>query len=341
MRLPFLQRNSVKEVPATAPSGAQRPSKVKVSDLPIALYLNQRVTFDILAILEDGFAHMTTLHTSSSSEESAGLEAGAQLGIANPFAFLGLSLGAKGRLGTINESAEVTTEQLFHTPTSLFARLRQELFQLGLVEVVQSNQVDFEKIRPGQFIEFEAVLRRSPIVSLLDTFVGLAPFAEAFGSPIGPPNAISSNQRKGSSNRKGQGRRGAQTKPKRQPIEGLAEAQLLRDAVTAAGSEYLVAECGEHRFVLTAENPYFVDSTMNDVIDGTFRVLGKVTRVVPEGTNESIGLLRRSALGQFGEAVGGLAEAFASLPEAAGFSGQADTEIPAPTIQLIPICIFA
>ena len=51
----------------------------------------------------------------------------------------------------------------------------------------------------------------------------------------------------------------------------------MLNAVTAAGSEDLVAECGVHRFVLTAEKPYFVDSTMNDVIDGTFRVFGKVT----------------------------------------------------------------
>ena len=55
----------------------------------------------------------------------------------------------------------------------------------------------------------------------------------------------------------------------------------MLDAITAAGSEDLVAECGVHRFVLTAEKSYFVDSTMNDVIDGTFRVFGKVTRVVP------------------------------------------------------------
>ena len=69
----------------------------KGSDLPIALYLNQRVTFDLLAVLEDGFAQMTTLQTSASNAEATGLEAGGQLGIANPFAFLGLSLGGKGK----------------------------------------------------------------------------------------------------------------------------------------------------------------------------------------------------------------------------------------------------
>ena len=80
------------------------PDEFKASDLPIALYLNQRVTFDLLAVLEDGFTRMATIQTSSSNAETTGLEAGAQLGIANPFAFLGLSLGGKGKRDAIAPS---------------------------------------------------------------------------------------------------------------------------------------------------------------------------------------------------------------------------------------------
>ena len=80
---------------------------------------------------------------------------------------------------------------------------------------------------------------------------------------------------------------------------------------------------------------------MNDVIDGTFRVFGKVTRVVPAGAEEGISLLRKSAIGNLGGVTDQLASVFDSLPEA-GFTGQrVETEIPAPTLQMIPIAIFA
>lgn len=305
----------------------------KASDLPIALYLNQRVTFDLLAVLEDGFAQMATLQTSSSNAETTGLEAGAQLGIANPFAFLGLSLGGKGKRDTSAQSDEVMTEQLFHTPTSLFARLRQQLMEQGLVKVIEADSVAFEDVVAGQFVEFEAVLRRSPVVSVLESLIGLAPILEAVDTP---PATAPANQ---SRRRGGRGQKN-QPKQKSQPVEGMRELKLMRDAVAAAGSEDLVAECGSHRFVLTAEKPYFVDSTMNDVIDGTFRVFGKVTRVVPEEAGEGISLLRRSALGNFGDVVKELQPVFEGLRDA-GFSGEAETEIPAPTLQLIPIGIFA
>ena len=306
----------------------------KASDLPIALYLNQRVTFDLLAVLEDGFAQMTTLQTSASNAEATGLEAGAQLGIANPFAFLGLSLGGKGKRDAATKSGEVITEQLFHTPTSLFARLRQQLMEQGLVEVLEADSVAFEEVVPGQFVEFEAVLRRSPVVSVLESLIGLAPILEAVEASPASPAPSNPSRRKGGRGQKNQ------AKQKSQPVEGMREMKLMRDAVVAAGSEDLVAECGAHRFVLTAEKPYFVDPTMNDVIDGTFRVFGKITRVVPEEAEEGISLLRRSALGNFGDVVKELQPVFEGLREA-GFSGEAETEIPAPTLQLIPIGIFA
>lgn len=306
----------------------------KASDLPIALYLNQRVTFDLLAVLEDGFAQMTTLQTSSANAKTTGLEAGAQLGIANPFAFLGLALGGKGKRDATTTSDEVITEQLVHTPTSLFARLRQQLMEQGLVKVLEANSVAFEEMVAGQFVEFQAVLRRSPVVSVLESLIGLGPIIEVADTSPAPPGTGSTNRRKGARNQKDQAKQG------RQPVEGMREVKLMLDAVTAAGSEDLVAECGVHRFVLTAEKPYFVDSTMNDIIDGTFRVFGKVTRVVPKETEEGISLLRRSALGSFGNIVKELQPVFANLKEA-GFTGEAETEIPAPTLQMIPVGIFA
>ena len=214
MKLPFRGGNSPTSGVTTVPTNEQDVPQVKASDLPIALYLNQRVTFDLLAILEDGFAQMTTLQASSSSSEGSAVEAGGQLGIGNPFAFLGLSLGGKGKRDATTKSDEVISEQLFHTPTSLFARLREQLMEKGLVKVLEANLVAFEDVVPGQFVEFEAVLRRSPAVSVLETVIGLAPIMEAVDVSPAPSSAGSTGQKRGGSNQRGQ------AKQKVQPVRG-------------------------------------------------------------------------------------------------------------------------
>lgn len=121
----------------------------------------------------------------------------------------------------------------------------------------------------------------------------------------------------------------------------MKQLDTFLNAVTVDGSEDLIAQCGANRFVLTAETTYFVDPTLNDVIDGTFRIFGKVTRVVPAGEDDGISLLRRSPMGDIGGFSEQLESSFSSLPDS-GFTGEkVETEIPAPTLQMIPIGIFA
>ena len=85
-------------------------------------------------------------------------------------------------------------------------------------------------------------------------------------------------------------------KPQKKQIE------LIRSAVTAEGSQDFIAEMDCLRVVLTTEQDYFIDPSMNDIIDGTFRVFGKTTRVVSDNA-EKISLLRKTALGKFGSIV--------------------------------------
>ncbi len=58
------------------------------SDYCVPVYLNQAVVFDLLAIVEDGFAHVSTIKTAESSKNKG--EAG--VGATNVFALLGISL---------------------------------------------------------------------------------------------------------------------------------------------------------------------------------------------------------------------------------------------------------
>ena len=75
------------------------------SDFAVPVYLNQAVVFDLLAIIEDGMAHMSTIRTSESKK--AGTEAG--IGGSNVFALLGV--GLKGELEN-SDGREITQERV-------------------------------------------------------------------------------------------------------------------------------------------------------------------------------------------------------------------------------------
>ena len=76
-------------------------SDMKPSDLPVVQYLNQRITFDLLATLEDGFSQFKTLETQYSDSSSTDASFKGSIGSKNVFALLGISLGGK-----ISESDE-------------------------------------------------------------------------------------------------------------------------------------------------------------------------------------------------------------------------------------------
>ena len=305
------------------------------ADLPVALYLNQRLTFDALAALEDGFSHFSTIQTSSSGKTSTEIGGEAQLGANNVFAFLGVKLGGKGSRQTDRNQAEITIDEIVHTPASLFARLRKDLSERSLVRL-PSGALHLSEIRPGDFVEFEAQLRKNPLVEFLSSFSQLIPVIELFSEQ---PGEQPTPQRKGSRGGQQQGRKRGESEL--QKIGKQIDAIL--SVLTTAQSLDVIAEAGDMRVLLTTDQNYFVDPTMNDLIDGTFRVFGKATRIIPEGSEEKISLLRKSAAGQFGSLVEGLSGMMALLADDAdiNFQGSSETEIRGPAMQVIPIAIFS
>ena len=304
-------------------------AKLIATDLPITLYLNQRLTFDLLAVLQGGFSRLATVQTTSSGGTSTKASGEAQLGASNVFAFLGVKLRGQGSREAEEQQSENTTQDFVHTPASLFAQLRRELRDRELVRYVSSSS-DLTGIHPSDFVEFEATLRRSPLIEDLDSIAELMPLLKLAntGTQMGNQGGQRRNKQPG----KGQ--------PKQDELSTIAnQIDLLRTAATADGSQDLVAELGSMSIVLTTDQDYFIDPSMNDTIDGTFRVFGKATRVISDD-NERISLLRKTALGK----IGTISERIAPMMEGmekSGFSGPAETEIPGPTMQVIPIAIFS
>lgn len=96
----------------------------------------------------------------TAAETSKGL----QLGRSNVFALLGVQLDRMGTDHKEQAQTESTAQELIHTPTSLFARLRQELKEQKPIYEADCRFCP----ESGQFIEFTATLRRNPWVEFLE-----------------------------------------------------------------------------------------------------------------------------------------------------------------------------
>jgi hypothetical protein len=100
--------------------------------LNIPIYLNQKIVFDMLATIEDGFSQFSTIQTSSEKSSASGGEASAEIGFSNVFALLGINF--KGGLKKEDDSkgSETVSQQKVHTPVSLFQKLRDYLDEENL-----------------------------------------------------------------------------------------------------------------------------------------------------------------------------------------------------------------
>lgn len=287
------------------------------SDLPIPIYLNQRAVFDLLAAFDDGFAQITDIRTSASTRDTDDAQGRASIGVGNPFALLGVSFGKS--LGKSELRATQRAEQKVHTPTSLFAKLRRRAQDINAVRVV-SEADDVGALEPGDFVEFHGIIRRNPFFDGLQGFKQLMSLAHGLATP---------GERKQSA-----------VYSQFQTLTSQIDTVLSE----SAGSIDLVVEItgAPHlKAVVMADESYFDSPSIADVIDGEFFVFGKVTRAIKDA-DSAVSLLRKSTMGMFPrEMMSQLADAFTSVQEAGIDFPRLDTEVRGPTLQVIPIAIFA
>lgn len=307
----------------------KKEQRLNATDLPIVLYLNQRVTFDLLAMLQGGFSSLSTVHTTSSGESTTNTRKDAGIGVSNTFAFLGVNFGLQRSQQTGQQNSESRTEEIVHTPASLFSRLRNELHDHDLVSKV-SEPADLNNIKPGNFVEFEATIQKGSLTDVLESFIEMLPLTR-----LGDDKFLLSSERKGS--RKQDRRTGKQLPDE---FELLAkQIELFKSVIASEGAHDFIAEMDSLKVVLPMEPNYLVDPTMNDIVDGTFRVFGKTTRVLLD-QNDKISLFRKSAISEF-EEIESVLKPMKDAILKSGFTGSIDTEIVGPTMQVIPISIFS
>ncbi|WP_353853082.1 hypothetical protein [Dehalobacter restrictus] len=147
--------------------------------LAIPIYLNQRIVFDLLAIVEGGFSQLQTIKKAESDEKGSNSEISGEVGTKNVFAFLNLGLKAGlNQKDTQSMQKHVQEDRVF-TPASLFSRLRDNLIERKLL-VSLDNAFSMEALLPGAFIEFSGILRKNPMVANMEGLIQMMEAALLF-----------------------------------------------------------------------------------------------------------------------------------------------------------------
>lgn len=311
----------------------QKGVKMKSEELCIPAYLNQSIVFDMLAIIEDGFSNVKTIKSSDTKEstDNLGVEASADtaLGLKNIFSLL--SIGIKGKYDhTSGKTSE--TEAAFekvHTPTSLFWKLRDYLVNNSLIRNIETVTAESD-IKVGEFIEFEAVFHQNPIIESIENIQKLIDLMVIIS-----PESLQTSQ----TANPGGGKTPKYSPAKKPPI--VAQVEAFSNALSLDDSiDLLASNTNETHMVVTCDKNYFIHGNANRVIDGKYKVLGKVVNFM-KTTEESISLLRTSSFSRFKKSfIKEMFSGFTSM-ESAGFDlPELLTEIFGPCIQIIPIGIY-
>ena len=298
----------------------------KDAALIIPVYLNQRIVFDLVAMLQGGISTVTRVSETNQERSTTENQVQAAFGLSDAFASLlkiDLSAGKKQLAG--DESATTSEEERVHTPPSLFFVLRNLLIDRELLK-----GVDAEDLGPGSFVEFSSTLSINPVIEVLDAFHQILSMASIFSD--------SDRKTVGKQQRGQKGGRAPSRDPMVQQIDNFRE--MLRSGNTTDLTTGPLHS--NYRSVITVENQYLTDESMGDLVDGTFTVVGKVTRFLPSGEG-TINLVRKTALGRL--PVDMLERAFEELNSSSAAENislpQIEWEIKPPVMQILPIAIFA
>lgn len=295
-----------------------------MSALIVPVYLNQRLVFDLVAMLQGGISTVSRLEVTESDLNKERVDLSTRFSLADAFgSLLRIDLGGAKANEKSGEVKRSTSSERTHTPASLFAALRDELHEKSAV----INPAD-RTPEPGDFVEFKAGMRKNPLIQGLDQVTQLLAIADMFTTPIS----------------QGQQRSKQKAIPTESELGTLAkQLKHIADTLREGTTRDLVASGlgGGYSAVVTVETQFLNDAAMTDLIDGTFSVLGKVTRVVAEGAGK-ISLVRNSSVNMSPKILNELTQSFRNLQSTPGFETPDMTyEIEGPAIQVIPVAIFS
>lgn len=292
-----------------------------MNKLIVPVYLNQSIVFDLIAMLQGGISTVTTVNQTSNDNTSESQKASAQFGLNSAFStLLKIDFSAQKNSTHANSKEKATAEERIHTPASLFYQLRNILIEKNVLKTITEEPHP----QPGDFIEFEGVLTKNPIIGAIDDFSQLIELALKFDTT---PN-----------NKKG--------KPGNPNELQILKKQMddLSTSLKASKTIDLTSTLPNNscRVVITCNTDYLSDPNMSNLADGKFFILAKVTRTI-ESQSESISLIRNTAISKMPKhRLEQLKSGLNNLSNTEGFEiPEVTWNIDGPAIQVIPVAIYA
>ncbi len=288
----------------------------KGSVFPVTTYLNQNVVFDLLAVIEDGFAQVTNLNVTNTDGKNTNSSINGEAG----FGLYGIKTKIKAAMGVEKKSLEEknSSEEKVHTPTSLFAKLLSYLEENQLINDIE-EQGNLDNLASGSFVRFNSKLEKNPLIALLESIEQMMVLAMTF-QPAQKSNKKDGNQ------------------------EILKQVKSMRNSLMENDNMDLICTINEEeslKAVLPVYLNYFIHKNTNEIIDGNYTVFGKVVKVVTNDQDE-INLFRNTAFKLFQQ------QALDSLLQSmnTGLDEQLDfpnivSRISKPAILVIPIAIYS
>ena len=297
--------------------------KVSADQMMIPVYINEKIVFDMLAIIEDGFSMVSQVNYTEQNENISAQKANA--GVSTNSTILGklLKINIDGELnhsGSKGETSNISQEKV-HTNASLLSKFRGFLIDNQLIK----SEFNVTKMQIGDFIEVEGELQKNPLIDYMDKFVGIFQMADIFSeeAPLGEKN---------------------QAKQRREKNQKTMK-QMVRfeEELKHSGTVDFILHNEEKKVVLSAQEQYLQNDNISELLGGRFKVLGKVIAIYKDNSN-SIDLLRKTSISIFSDDM--LDDIFSqfkvkddtlknlNLPKF-------ETKIKGPAIIVIPIAIYA
>jgi len=288
----------------------------------------------LLAVFEDGFTQVRQISTTISENKNKSTSIEANAGITNLFGLLGMSLSGKRSGSSDAGSQEVIANEKIHTPTSLLNKLRIRLIEERLLHFYSETIPRDQVLETGDFIEIKAVLRKNPMVDIFEAIVSLFQLASSFSEEVSTevkPNV-------------GGGRK-VKLIQKTDSTKRMEEQfNTMLNAVNAGDSLDLLGELipkSDYNLVLNTQIECFLNRDIKSILDGEYRVFGRIVKHIHKGENERINLLRKTTFSRLDDNLFiKLKESFSGAEAAGIILPEIKTTISAPAIQMIPIAIY-
>ena len=245
-----------------------------------------------LAALQNGVTLQREITETSESHTAKSVEASVQGNTTEVLQVLGLKLGIDGD-GTLDSSKGSDTQSRFvmqHSFASLFNVLLSTLKSEKLVTGL-TNKKSLSGIGPGDIVEFEAAIHDNPtdvLIRTLNTWVQMKPL-------FLPDQNGKSHAAKRRQNRPAQDPSSIEMQETFKLLELLID--LLNNDMTASTLTDLVGKSEKPRFhsIIAVDRDHFTDTSRASIVDGKYKVLGKVISV-EESPEQSISLGRRGTI---------------------------------------------